>query len=385
MKARRLVVCLIIVAALIAFALLSSATLIQAGAQSTHEAAEHLVMGNPSGATTDTNNPNNYLMQKPQYALSYSRDRGTPNWVSWHLDGSWITKVADRQDDFRADTALPSGWYQVQARDYDFSHTGFQRGHMCPSGDRTSSVTDNSATFLMTNFVPQSPDNNQGPWEKFETYLRTLVEQGNEVYIISGPYGAGGQGSVNSGITTTITNGRVTVPQKTWKVALVLPTGEQDVSRVTASTRTIAVIVPNIQGIRSNSWQKYLATVDQVEALTGYNFFSSVAANVQAAIESKLDAANNSAPVAASQSVTTQQNTPVQITLGATDSNVNNSLVYSMVTVPAHGTLSGTLPNLTYTPAANFSGTDSFTFRASDGTTDSNIATININVLAGAP
>src|ERR1043165_8205242 len=107
MKARRLVVCLIIVVALIPVALLSLTT--QAGAQSVHDAAEHLVMGNPSGATTDTNNPNNYLMQKQQYVLSYSRDRGTPNWVSWHLDSSWITGVADRQDDYRADTTLPSG------------------------------------------------------------------------------------------------------------------------------------------------------------------------------------------------------------------------------------------------------------------------------------
>src|SRR3954449_5974762 len=105
MKARRLVVCLIIVTALIPVALLSSTTLTHAGAQSIHDAAEQLVMGNPSGATTDTNNPNNYLMQKQQYALSYSRDHGTPNWVSWHLDSSWITGVADRQDDYRADTS----------------------------------------------------------------------------------------------------------------------------------------------------------------------------------------------------------------------------------------------------------------------------------------
>ncbi|MBD0373371.1 MAG: DNA/RNA non-specific endonuclease [Pyrinomonadaceae bacterium] len=288
MKARRLVVCLIIVAALIVVALWHPSLTRMAGAQSVHNAAEHLLMGNPSGATTDINNPNNYLMEKTQYVLSYSRDRGTPNWVSWHLDSSWITGVADRQDDYRADTSLPSGWYQVQGSDYDFNNTGFQRGHMCPSGDRTSSVADNSATFLMTNFIPQSPDNNQGPWEKLETELRNIVRAGNEVYIISGPYGVGGQGE-KGGITNTITNGHVTVPQKTWKVALVLPVGDNDISRVTASTRAIAVIMPNTQGIRNDPWQKYLVSVDQVEALTGYNFFSNVPQNIQAAIESKVD------------------------------------------------------------------------------------------------
>jgi endonuclease G len=353
-----------------------------ASAQAAHSAAEHLLMGNPSSATANVNNPTNYLMEKTQYVLSYNRDKGTPNWVSWHLDSTWITGVADRQDDYRADTSLPGGWYQVQASDYDFSNTGFQRGHMCPSGDRTSSIADNSATFLMTNFIPQSPDNNQGPWEKLESYLRTLVDQGNEVYIISGPNGAGGQGSVNSSLTSTIANGRVTVPQKTWKVALVLPVGDNDVSRVNTSSRTIAVIMPNVQGIRSDSWQKYLASVDQVESLTGYNFFSNVPQDIQDAVESRLDAVNNSAPVAASQSVNTTQNTPVSIALTATDANVNNSLGYSIVSAPVHGTLSGTAPNLTYTPANNYSGTDSFTFKANDSTADSNTATVNINISA---
>jgi endonuclease G len=378
MKTRRLVVCLIIGAVLIPFALLCLAA--SAGAQSSHSAAEHMVMGNPSGATTDVNNPGNYLMEKTQYVLSYNRDKGTPNWVSWHLDSSWITGVADRQDDYRPDTSLPSGWYQVKDTDYDFANTGFQRGHMCPSADRTSSVADNSATFLMTNFIPQSPDNNQGPWEKLEAYLRTLVGQGNEVYIISGPNGVGGQGSVSSTTTNTIANGHVTVPQKTWKVALVLPVGDNDVSRVGASTRTIAVIMPNVQGIRSDSWQKYLATVDQVESLTGYNFFSNVPQNIQDAVESKLDAANNTAPVASPQTISTTQNTPVGFTLTATDANVNNQLAYSIVGSPAHGVLSGTAPNLVYTPATNFSGTDTFTFKANDSTADSNTATVTINI-----
>lgn len=376
MKARRLVVCLIIVAALISLALWYPSVTWTAVAQSQHNAAEHLLMGNPSGATTDTNNPNNYLMEKIQYVLSYSRDRGTPNWVSWHLDSSWITGAADRQNDFRPDPAVPAGWYRVQAGDYQGS--GFDRGHITPSADRTSSVADNSATFLMTNFVPQSPDNNQGPWAGLEGDLRALVSEGNELYIISGPYGTGGEGS--NGAASTVANGHVTVPQKTWKVVLVLPAGDNDLARVSAATRTIAVIMPNTQGIRGDSWRKYLATVDQVELLTGYDFFSNVPVNIQSAIESKPDPANNSTPVAASQSVTTPKNTPVNIVLTATDANVNSLLSYSIVSAPAHGTLSGTAPNLTYTPAANYSGPDSFTFKASDGTFDSNTATVTITV-----
>jgi endonuclease G len=159
---------------------------------------------------------------------------------------------------------------------------------MTPSADRTSTVADNSATFLMTNMIPQAPDNNQGPWADLENYLRTLVSAGNELYIISGGTGTGGTGS-NGGTTTTIAGGHVTVPSQTWKVIIVLPVGTNDVSRVTASTRTIAVIMPNAQGIRSTPWQNFRVSVDQVEALTGFDFFSNVPAGIQASIESTVD------------------------------------------------------------------------------------------------
>jgi endonuclease G len=115
-------------------------------------------MGNPSGATTDEAQPSNYLLSKAQYALSYHRDQGKPNWVSWHLSSNWLCSAA-RQDDFRADPDLPATWYKVGASSYTGS--GFDRGHNCPSADRTSTVADNSATFLMSNMMPQAPRNNQ--------------------------------------------------------------------------------------------------------------------------------------------------------------------------------------------------------------------------------
>lgn len=247
--------------------------------------SEHLTMGNPSNAVVDVNQPNNYLLDKPQYAVSYSRDNGRPNWVSWHLDSTWLGSTP-RQDDFRNDTTLPAGWYQVQATDY--SGSGFDRGHHCPSGDRTNTVTSNSATFLMSNMMPQAPDNNQGPWEALESYCRTLVSSGDELYIIAGGSGSGGVGS-NGGTTFTVAAGHVTVPSQTWKVVLVLPVGTNDVARVTTSTRTIAVVMPNTQGIRANDWRTYRVSVDQVEALTGYDFFSNVPASIQNTIEATVD------------------------------------------------------------------------------------------------
>jgi endonuclease G len=217
--------------------------------------------------------------------MSYNRDKGIPNWVSWHLNSTWIG-TTPRQDDYRADTSLPAGWYQVQSTDY--SGSGFDRGHMCPSGDRTASVPDNSATFLMTNFVPQAPDNNQGPWEVLETYCRTLVTQGNELYIITGGAGQGGTGS-NGGVTNTVAGGHVVVPAVTWKVIIVLPNGANDVDRVTKQTRTIAVIMPNAQGIRTTPWTDFRVSVRQVEQLTGYNFFSNVRPQIRSLIKRRVD------------------------------------------------------------------------------------------------
>ena len=258
---------------------------VEAVTQSPNSSNEHLTMGNPSNCVFDVNQPTNFLMEKTQYVLCYHRDRGTATWTSWHLDTTWMGS-APRQNDYRADTTLPAGWYQVQGTDY--SGSGFDRGHMTPSADRTITVADNSATFLMTNMIPQAPDNNQGPWEALESYCRTLVGAGNELYIISGGIGTGGTGS-NGGTTTTIANGHVTVPAQTWKVIIVLPVGTNDVSRVTTSTRTIAVIMPNTQGIRTTDWRTYRVSVDQVEALTGFDFFSNVPVGIQAVIESVVD------------------------------------------------------------------------------------------------
>ncbi|HYP52904.1 MAG TPA: DNA/RNA non-specific endonuclease, partial [Pyrinomonadaceae bacterium] len=351
--------------------------------------------GNPSGAVADEGMPLNFLMMKPQYALSSNNDQRIPYWKNWHLDSTWTTGVADRQNDFRPDNTLPAGFKHV-ASGYQFATFGFDRGHMVPSADRTSSVEDNSATFLMTNMIPQASGNNQGPWNDLEGHIRTLLGgTSNELYIVSGGHGVGGTSTTGNWDSITDTAGNnVTVPNLTWKVVMVLPRADgDDVARVTESTRTFAVIMPNKDNIRQDDWKKYLATVDQVEALTGYDFFSNVPGEVQNVIEAKLDEEYDTAPVVSGQSVTTAEDTPKAVTLAASDFNVNNAPTFTVVTPPAHGELSGDGAELTYTPHANYHGPDSFTFKANDGAKDSNTATVSINVtpvndaptLAGVP
>ncbi len=255
------------------------------GAQGPVDNNENLAMGNPSGARADAaGSASNYLIARDQFALSYNNAKRIPNWVSWHLDRTWLGTVG-REGAFHPDAELPGSFYKVQPADY--SGTGFDRGHMCPSGDRTRSAADNQAVFVMSNMVPQAPDNNRKTWEGLESYCRQLAKDGDELYIIAGPEGAGGTGS--KGFRTTLNaQRRIFVPSVTWKVILVLPAGTDDLARVDASTRTIAVIVPNQQGVDPD-WKQFRRSVREVEELTGLDFFSNVPKAIQDAIENTVD------------------------------------------------------------------------------------------------
>src|SRR5262245_61848822 len=93
----------------------------------------HLALGNPSNAQADakTPDPENYLIVKDQFALSYNSKKGTPNWVSYRLRKSDMGKAPRGM--FFPDADLPKAFYQVKPFEYQFNTTGMSRGHMCPS------------------------------------------------------------------------------------------------------------------------------------------------------------------------------------------------------------------------------------------------------------
>jgi len=244
----------------------------------------NMLLGNPSNATTSiTTSYDNYLYDHTYYIDSYNKTKAEPNWTCWYVGPTSLGSTA-RQDDFRADTSLPTGWYEVGASSY--SGSGFDRGHNCPSADRTSTLAANQATFLMDNMIPQAPNNNQQTWGNFEDYTRSLVTAGNEVYVIMGSYGSGGTGS--SGTATTVDGGNVVVPAHVWKIVVVIPNGNGDLARITSSTRVIAINTPNINTVNSD-WTQYLCTPQSIETATGYSFFTALPASVKAALEVKLD------------------------------------------------------------------------------------------------
>ncbi|HVX41468.1 MAG TPA: DNA/RNA non-specific endonuclease, partial [Gemmatimonadaceae bacterium] len=166
---------------------------------------------------------------------------------------------------------------------------GYDRGHMTRSADRTAANVDNATTFYLTNVVPQMADLNQGVWAQFENTLADSAEAGRAVYIITGPvYNRG------KALTFLKNEGKVAIPDSTWKVAFIGPRGADGspFNRMTiqswsdlANTTVLAVIMPNIAGVRNDPWQKYLVPVDSVESVTGYDMLSLLPTTFQTAVE----------------------------------------------------------------------------------------------------
>ena len=253
-----------------------------------------LNLGNPTNAIASVSFPENYLKDNGYYKLAYSQSRGTAVWVAWHLQSEDLGSTP-RQDDFRPDTNLPPGWYQVQS--YSYSGSGFDRGHNCPSADRTSTVPANSSTFLMTNMIPQAPTFNQGPWAGLESFIRgTLVGSSNEAYIVMGNFGQGGYNSSNT-LFNTIDAGRVTVPAKVWKVILIIPKGNNDLARINSTAVVLAVDMPNDNRLYttsgSNDWRNYITSVNSLEAEANasgvpLNLFQAIADTVRPILKAKI-------------------------------------------------------------------------------------------------
>ena len=242
--------------------------------------------GDPTPASTS--NPNDLLIVRPQYTLSYNESRGTPNWVAYELDARQIVAGQDRCNCFTADPTLPA---DKQIFTSDYTNGGFDRGHMARSFDRTAGNTDNAATFYLTNIVPQMADLNQGVWAQLENDLGDSARVGGRaVYIITGPLY-----SRSHGLTFLKNEGKVAVPDSTWKIALIGPRSSgnpfthgnvqnwDDIADLTI----LAVNMPNVSGVRNDPWSKYRTSVTKIEEATGYHFLSLLNAAFRSAVEVK--------------------------------------------------------------------------------------------------
>ncbi len=242
------------------------------------------------GPPADGDNSDDFIVVRPQYIASFNGAKGIPNWAAYNLEQTHFGSE-DRCDCFTYDPELPSSFTRYTTADYTgagaFHGYGIDRGHLVRSFDREAGSLDNATTFYFSNIVPQAADNNQGPWGAFENFLGAFAQSGsNEVYIIAGASGSKG---------TVKDEGIITIPSAMWKVAIVMPRnqGLNDVDSHD-DVQVFAVIMPNEAGIRSTPWQSFQATVDAVEALSGYNLLALLPDHIELAVES-----NTKPPVAA--------------------------------------------------------------------------------------
>lgn len=233
--------------------------------------SSHTTLGLPEEASrTDAEHA---LIVHKQWVASYDSVKKNPRWTSWELTSAWMGST-DRTDNWIKDslTTFP------QASNSDYSGSGYQRGHICPSADRTKSTTDNQATFLFTNVVPQTAESNTAVWESLETQERTLART-NHVFIIAG--------SIYEGAPQTIGN-NVRVPSSMFKVVVVAQGLHPLPSDITTSTRVIAVEIPNTHSVSGN-WSRYKTTIESIEAKTGFTLLSDVDPAVHAALATRVD------------------------------------------------------------------------------------------------
>ena len=234
----------------------------------TQQTSIHLALGEPR----DLDPSDDVVVDHGVFVVSYNPTKLVPNWVAWRLVAEDLGAV-ERSNRFHADPMLPANMPGPRPRDY--TRSGYDRGHMCPSGDRTASSTANDETFVMTNMEPQLHALNVGPWKGLEEFERRLARDGKQVFVVAG-------GIFDS--ASAILAGREAVPRATFKVIVVLDRGA-GAGAVSDRTTTYAVIMPNSTAVSGTRWSQYLVSIDEVERQSGYDFLSGVPEAIQRVIE----------------------------------------------------------------------------------------------------
>lgn len=233
----------------------------------------------PFGCPYDSDTTDDYILEKPQFTISYCSKKNVANWVAWQLNASWVGNEDRFDGKFISDNTLPASFYKVKHSDY--INSGYDRGHLVRSKERTRNGEDNRATFLLTNIVPQTPDLNRGVWLRFEDYyLNKALKENKNMFIVSGGIFRSNKTLKNKGI--------VAIPDSCYKI--VLFTLKEKIEEISNRNdfEIVAISMPNIQGIRNDNWQKYITTVDKIEYSTGYDFFMLLPDSIENYLESRL-------------------------------------------------------------------------------------------------
>ncbi len=230
----------------------------------------HLALGLP----TDADPSDDILIRRSQYVTSYNNSTHNPNWVSYNLSAWWFGDAKRHRGEFLPDPDLGEQYFHTLHRDY--TNSGYDRGHMCRSEERTRSDADNLTTFYTTNLLPQFHELNAGPWLRLEDYCEELCKrQSKELFVIDGPIYSSDMGTIGRGLK---------VPSECFKIIVVLDKG-QGLTNVQQNTSVIAVRMPNSRDIMANDWRQYRCSIRAIESATGYDFLSKLPRPIQDALE----------------------------------------------------------------------------------------------------
>lgn len=198
------------------------------------------------------------------FSLSFNKKMHVPNWVVWELTGEEVAGTFPRKDNFRGDDNVAGS-----AEKWDYSYSGYDRGHMAPAGDMKWSKKAMDESFYMTNMCPQAKSLNTGAWKRLEEKCRQWAEIDGSIIIVCGPV-------LTDPIEEYIGDSRVAVPQRFFKVIL---------SPYADEPRGIGFIMPNSKV--PGGMQAAAVSIDEVEHVTGLDFFSSLPDEIENKVESQ--------------------------------------------------------------------------------------------------
>lgn len=206
------------------------------------------------------------LLRRTAYTVLYDSDTRLPRWVAWHLTAAHTDGEHSRSGlKFAEDTDVP----EPRATNDDYRNSGYDRGHLCPSGDNKWSREAQLQSFLYTNCCPQLHSLNAGDWNELEQRCRQWAEWFGDVYIVSGPV-------LDEGVKhKTIGPHKVVVPERFFKVVL----------RTSGTLAAIGFVCDNEDG--GKQLAGYVVTVDEVERLTGIDFFPALPDDVESKVEAE--------------------------------------------------------------------------------------------------
>ena len=205
------------------------------------------------------------ILHRTGYTTSYNKETRNPNWVAWHLTKAHTYGKNQRSEEvFTEDKEV-----SPRATDNDYYNSRYDRGHMCPAGDNKWDATAMTESFLFTNICPQNHNLNKYEWNTLEILCRDWARKYGAIDIVCGP--------VYDSATPshTIGQGHVWVPDAFFKVVM-LRAGEP---------KAIGFLFRN--NGKKVTLSSVVHTVDDIERLTGIDFFPALDDKVENRIEAE--------------------------------------------------------------------------------------------------